>query len=116
MFKHHKYCVIEATGVLTATEDDRGTLQLYLHDYPSSPTESNASHRTEGQAIRISDQGLVDFVKRHASPGGNPDCRYRLQARITGNVNMDGGETYLTDVTAAVLVDGNRTLTYAQAS
>lgn len=119
MFKHHKHCVIEVTGILTAIEDASGELQFYLLDNPIAPplrqSEASANIRTTENAIRMSDQALIAFVKQHASPNSNPVCRYQLKARITGNVNMDGGETHLTEVVAAVMVDGARTLNYALA-
>jgi hypothetical protein len=115
MFRHHKHCVIEATGILIALDDAGGDLQLYLLDEPVASGNRDGSSIGRENAIRIADPALLAFVRQHGSPGSDPGCRYRLQARITGNVNMDGGETYLTEVTAAVMLDGNRTLTYALA-
>ena len=66
MFNHHKHCVIEATGILIATEDEGGELQLYLLDDPIAPSPSqNESSKSihKEHAIRISDQALIALMR-----------------------------------------------------
>ncbi len=116
MFKHHKHCVIEAIGTLTAIEDTNGELQLYLLDDSIAPApsqnEASQNPRTTENAIRVSDQALIEFVTRNAPSTSNPACRYQLQARITGNVNMDGGEVHLVDVSHAIMKDDEKVMIY----
>ncbi len=112
MFRHHKYCVIEVAGLLVGRIDRDGAFDLRLLDTQGALGPDRVNQADASSAIRICDGGLSDYIRQHASMGDRLDGEYRLQARITGNVDMDGGETRLADISQAILKDGDRVLRY----
>lgn len=107
MFRHHKYCVVEVSGLLLGYEAPHGVLTLYLLD-----GAANLAQSRDGQKLRVCDPEFVEFVRLNASQRDGSACRHELEARITGTVDMDGKEVQLLGVSDAIMKDGDRVLRY----
>lgn len=123
MFKHHKYCVIEVSGLLVAIEDPAGPLNVYLLDGADGAASRHLAGDTDvkikglppagdkSQRVRITDPGLIEFICR-VLQRRDGECQFGCQARVTGTVGVDGGEVQLSYVSQAFIHDKERLLKY----
>jgi len=123
MFNHHKYCVIDVSGLLVAVEDPAGVLNVYLLDgvdgSSSRHSGGDAAIDLEGlsladdksKRVRITDPDLIEFVCR-LSKRSTSGYRFSYQARVAGAVELDGGEVRLSHISQAFIYDKDRLLKY----
>lgn len=123
MFKHHKYCVIDVSGLLVAFEAPKGLLDVYLLDGATSyRSGSNDDAKMQGmlpagdksKRIKITDPGLIEFLCREL-PRGEGECRFSCLARVAGPVGVDGGDVQLSYISQAFIHDKGRLLKYEPA-
>lgn len=107
MFKHHKFCVIEISGHLRGHKDSQGKLRLWIIDTPGLAENTESAQSSQ---IRIVDDAFCDYVSQQVTPTST--TQYLLTARITGNVNLDGDDATLGDISQATLLSGDTTLVY----
>lgn len=125
MFKHHKYCVVEISGLLVAYEDERHVINVFVIDADSElkgrllSIEANNFKAREAllgtansERIRITDQKFIGFLVENA-PAINHSCyKHVLEARITSTVSPVETEVQFTEVSQAVIKDSTKTLKY----
>lgn len=109
MFKYHKYCVIEASGIVVGVEGVAGSLDFYLIDREADDTPTLSA---DSERIIIADPALIDYLMQHGPKSRDARYPYRMQARITGTVSMDGEEVSLLEVSEAFLQDGKKSYRY----
>lgn len=108
MFRHHKFCVIEIAGQLMGDQDPSGQLHMWLID----AADQAAPTSQQSQKVKIVDPDFCEYVRKNTTARKGAAHEYQMTARITGNVNMDGGETQLGDISQATLIDGKKVLQY----
>ncbi|GAB3103039.1 hypothetical protein G8770_09795 [Aestuariicella hydrocarbonica] len=125
MFQHHKYCVIDVSGLLVAYEDREGRLNLYLIEgadahkaflmnYDGADPLAGIDQANEGRdKIQIADAGLEDYLVAKAVPLRHSIYTCLLDAKITGTVDVNDQVVQLWGITQAVLNGQGKTLTYA---
>ena len=120
MFKYHKFCVVDVAGLLLGRDLPDGGLALELIDgveplgsSPSRPAPSVSPPLALSEApLRIADAGLIRYLREQATRSADPDYPYRLRARLTGSVGIEGGSLGLSDITQAEMNDGVKPLHY----
>lgn len=109
MFKHHKYCVIEISGLLVGMEDASGLLNVYLLDGADGSTARDADDKSK--RVRILDPALIEFICREIQRSES-GCRFSCPAQVAGPVGVDGDEIHLSYVSQAFIHDKDRLLKY----
>ena len=124
MFKYHKYCVVEVSGLLMGVEDLSGSLSLYLiddKDFISTRSSGGGDNLhpdisllpgRDGEKIQVADRALIDYLIRNAPYSHSSQCKFILSARLTGTVNMDGEIIELQEISEAVMKDEERVIHY----
>jgi len=123
MFKHHKYCVIEASGFLVAVIDPGGAPNVNVLDGAegaavraagSGDATMDALSLTSDKntRVRITDPALIEFVCRLSRRCGADGGSSGWPAQIAGTVDMDGGEAQFSYVSQAFIYAKDGLLTY----
>jgi hypothetical protein len=110
MFKHHKYCVIEVSGLLVAVENARGVLGVYLLDN-GVKMDGLSLVDDKSKRVRVTDTDLIEFIRQRLQRGDG-ECKFSGQAQLAGTVDMDDGEAQLSYVSQAFIHDKERLLKY----
>jgi len=123
MFKHHKYCVIEASGLLVAVSDSNGARNVYLLDnVEGPPVQAVGNGKAEmdalllaadkGKKVRIADPALIEFICQLLQSHDDDGHPSAWRAQVTGTVDVDGGEVQLSYVSQAFIHDKGGLLKY----
>lgn len=125
MFEHHKYCVVEASGVLLGYRNENNLLQMYVldadngvqADFLNNSFNDRAVFEESfvaypGEKIKITDPMFVEFIYQNMSAMEHSFIRYLLDVRVTSTVSIDGDEVQFPQVSRAFLKDSLQTLIY----
>jgi len=128
MFKHHKYCVVETTGLLVGYVDLYGRLNVFVFDWDNALKATLLDRAAKnapdleaqlsgycGGKIKITDPALLDFIEQTLPPTGYGCLRYLQDVRITGSVNMIDDEVHFAEVSQATLDDNGNLRCYKPA-
>lgn len=120
MFKHHKYCVIEVSGLLVASTGSDGRRSLYLLDnargaLPCAEDDVAQSGdlpmADKRDGIRITDAVFIEFINRMSSRSESKfNCSW--PAQVAGTLDLDGGAAQFSCVSQAFVHTKEKLIKY----